>query len=62
MSSEAFFGRVPENNVWLLIDQIRKEAFWSTFVLRPDAEAMVTVSWRTLMLTLKLFVLSCYEV
>lgn len=41
---EAFFGCVPGSNVWLLIEQIRKEAFWSTFVLRPGAEAMVTVS------------------
>ena len=29
-----------------MIEQIRKEAFWSTFVLRPDAEALVTVRWR----------------
>jgi hypothetical protein len=28
-----------------MIGQIRKEAFWSTFTLRPDCEALVTVRW-----------------
>lgn len=35
-----------ESDIWLMIGQIRKEAFWSTCVLRPDAEALVTVRWR----------------